>query len=342
MTAPLRVAVAGLVHDHVWNNLPHFRNHPQAELVAASDPHARLRERIASEYQCRTHESFDELLNAEEVDAVLVFGSNAGGAELAVQAADRGLHVLIEKPMAADLSGAEKMLRAASDNNVRLMINWPIAWWPQLQQAIEIAASGRIGDLWQVRYRAAHEGPQELGCSDEFCEWLFDPALNGGGALMDYCCYGVALARCLLGMPQQATGLTANLCKSHLPVEDNALIAMNYPHALAVAEASWTQIGKLTSYQTVIYGTRGTLLVEPGAEGRLLLATAEDPEGTVLDVPAPPPHLTDSASHFVERIRTGEPFHPLCQPDIGRDVQAILAAAMQSANNGHTAVDVQN
>jgi predicted dehydrogenase len=328
MSKPYKVAVLGMIHDHVWGNLSELRDCQQAELVAAWDANAPLRDRVQAEYGCRAYANLDQLFENESLDAAYVFSSNAEGAELAVRALERGLHVLIEKPMAATLDGANRMFAAAKKHDKRLMVNWPFAWWPQLQQGLMLASQGAIGEVWQVRYRAAHQGPQELGCSDYFCEWLFDPAKNGGGAMMDYCCYGVNMARVLLGVPESTTGTKATLCKTHLPVEDNAMIVMSYPRAMAVAEGSWTQVGKLTSYLTVIYGTTGTLVVEPRIGGRLLLATEDKPEGDEVPIPALPRHLTNSAEHFFWGISTGEAFQPLCQAETGRDVQAILAKAL--------------
>lgn len=327
MSQTHHVAVLGLIHDHVWDNLPSLRDCEGAGLVAAWDENAPLRERVQNEYGCRSYENVEKLFDQEDLDAVYVFSSNADGAKLAIQAMERGLHVLIEKPMAATLDAAERMGAASEKHNVRLMINWPFAWWPQLQHALKLAGDGAVGDVWQVRYRAAHQGPEEFGCSEYFCRWLLDPVKNGGGALMDYCCYGANLARVILGPPQSVTGTKATLCKSHA-VEDNGLVLMHYPKALAIAEGSWTQIGKLTSYLTVIYGTQGTLLVEPRLGGRLLLATSDTPEGEAVQVPNPPKHLTNSAEHFIWGIETGEAYQPLCQPDTGRDVQAILEAAL--------------
>ncbi len=333
MSSPYRVAVLGMIHDHVWDNLPALRDCETAELVAAWDENAPLRERVQREFGGRAYEDLDELLGRESLDAVYVFSSNAQGAELAVRAMERGLHVLIEKPMAATLDGAERMLAAAAKHGVRLMINWPFAWWPQLQHALALASQGAIGDIWQVRYRAAHQGPEEFGCSPYFCEWLLDPVKNGGGALMDYCCYGANLARVLLGVPASVTGTKATLCKPHLKVEDNALVLMHYPKALAIAEGSWTQIGKLTSYLTVIYGTKGTLVVEPRLGGRLLLATDDDPNGSAVEVPDLPTHLINAAAHFFWGLATGAAFQPLCLPETGRDVQAILSAAQNASDN---------
>lgn len=334
MADKIRVGVLGLSHDHVWSNVQSLFERDDAELVGAADSHDELRSRFSSKFEAEAHADAETLLDGGGMDAVYIFASNAEGASLAVAAAERGLHVLIEKPMAASRIQADAMLAAARRNNVRLMINWPFAWWPQLQHALRLADEGAIGDLWQVKYRAAHAGPQELGCSPAFCDWLFDPQQNGGGALMDYCCYGAVLARVAMGVPSRVTALTGRFCKENITVEDNALLAMTYPRGMATAEGSWTQIGKLTSYTTAFYGTAGTLLVEPRQGGRLFLATADDPEGSEVEAPPSVPHLIDSAAHFLHGIRTGDAFQSLCQDRVCRDTQEILEAGMQSVEAG--------
>lgn len=334
MPERLRIGVLGLSHDHVWSNVQTLAERDDVDLVGAAEPREELRNKFLTEFQIEAVAEFDQLLDTPELDAVYIFSSNTDGANLAIDAVERGLHVLIEKPMAASLAQADAMLAAARRNGVRMMINWPFAWWPQLQHALKLADEGAIGDLWQVKYRAAHAGPQELGCSPAFCDWLFDPQLNGGGALMDYCCYGAVLARVLMGVPNRVTALTGRFCKENIVVEDNALLAMTYPRGMATAEGSWTQIGKLTSYTTALYGSTGTLLVEPRAGERLFLATADDPEGSEVEVPRVAEHLTDSAAHFVNGIRTEEPFQPLCQDRICRDTQEILEGGLLSVEAG--------
>ena len=333
MSAKLRIGLLGLTHDHIWDHLPALTASENAELVAAVDPNEPLLKRVANETGCRTYESLEQLADAEELDGVFVYSSNSEGAELATWAAQQGWHVVIEKPMAADLAGADAMVAAARQADVQLLVNWPFAWWPQLQKAIAMVSTGEIGDLWQVKYHAAHAGPQELGCSEYFCDWLFDVELNGGGAMMDYCCYGCILAQVLLGSPSRVTGIAGRFRKDSLLVEDNALIAMQYARAMATAEASWTQIGKLTSYTTAIYGSEGTLLVEPRAGGRLLLATAEHPEGEAVAVPAVPLHLQNPIEHLVHCVRTGEKPQPLCLDRNARDAQEILEAGRLSVLN---------
>jgi len=334
MSESIRIAILGLSHDHIWDNLPFIVEHPDASLIAAFSQHEELLGRAKSEYGIAIYGDFEDLFNNESFDAVYVYGSNLEGAQWAIQAASNGKHVLVEKPMAASAAQADEMIATARMNNVRLMVNWPFAWWPQLQKALQMAKAGEIGDLWQVKYRAAHAGPQELGCSPYFCDWLFNPELNGGGAMMDYCCYGAVLASVLLGLPSRVSGFAGRLRKENIVVEDNAMITMTYPRAMATAEGSWTQIGKLTAYTTAIYGSQGTLMVEPRDGGRLLLATEEDPEGSAVELGDACSTKVNSAAHFIHCLQSGEAFQMLCQDRICRDAQEILEAGRLSSENG--------
>lgn len=335
MANPIKIGIIGLVHDHIWDILPGLKNHPDTEIVGVADGNDELVQRFAAETGCaKAFEDYDQLLIEAEPDAVYIYDSNLEGADAATTALLTGHHVMIEKPMASSLDAADEMLAASRNSEARLMINWPIAWWPQLNHAMKIAADGEIGRIWQVKYRAAHAGPAELGCSDYFCSWLFDPIENGGGALIDYCCYGALLARAILGMPSRITAMKGRFCKESITVEDNALLAMTYHDAMATAEASWTQIDKMTAYTTLIYGTEGTLMIEPQNGGRLVKATSEAPDGIEVTPPPLPPEFTDPTSNFVHGIQTNSPFHPLCQDRICRDTQEILEAGMQAAEEG--------
>jgi predicted dehydrogenase len=331
---PIRIAVLGLTHDHVWYNLRELKSLRDATLVAAADPNQPLRDRVAREFKCATYAGCEELLDRERVDAVYLYGDNATGAELTRRAAARGLHVMVEKPMAASLAGADGMLAAARNADVRLMVAWPFTWWPPLQAALAMAQRGDLGRVWQVKYRAAHAGPREMGCSKYFSDWLYNPDLNGAGALVDYCCYGALLARLLMGVPARVTATAGRFVKEDILVDDNAVILMTYAHGLAVAEASWTQVGHLSSYVVWIYGTTGTLMVEPGERGRLLLATAKQPDGAPVRVPRPPAHLRNASAQFVHCLRTGHEFHPLGNDRICRDAQEILQAGQLSVRQG--------
>src|SRR5712692_927527 len=112
--ARLRVGVLGLNHDHVWGNLAALAGSELGQAVAAADPDPRLRERLAREHGgVKALDTYDALLERADLDAVLVFADNRGSVELGIRALGRGVPVMIEKPMAADLAGADALLAAA-------------------------------------------------------------------------------------------------------------------------------------------------------------------------------------------------------------------------------------
>ena len=327
----IRTAILGLTHDHAWDHLPDLVASEDVELVGAAEPRTDVREKFEREFGKPAHTDFASVLDDTSLETVWIFSDNRTGAELAIEALRRNLHVVIEKPMADCLGRADAMVAAARQNDKQLIVNWPFAWWPQLQHALQLASDGAIGDLWQVRYRAAHAGPRELGCSDAFCDWLFDPALTGkGGALIDYCCYGSLLAAIAMGLPSRVTSVAGRLTKQDICVDDNAVVVMEYARGMAVAEGSWSQVGKISSYLTMFYGAEGTLLVEPRDGGRLLLANDEDPSGKEVSLPAPDARLRSATAHFVSCIKDHQPIAPLCDPWHARNAQEVLEAAVRS------------
>src|SRR6266481_238510 len=294
--ARLRVGVLGLSHDHVWPNLAAIAGSDLGRLVAAADPDPRLRERLERAHgDAQTHATYDALLERTDLDAVFAFADNRTSAELGRDALDRGLPVMIEKPMAADLAGADALLAAGRATGLPLMVNWPTAWRPALRHGLALVRSGAVGEPVQLSHRGGHAGPREYGCSRQFCEWLYDPARNGGGALVDYCGYGAILCRTVLGRPEAVTAVARHLRKEGLPAEDNAVVILRYPQALGLLEASWAQIGAEPALAMVVYGDAGTLLVhqpkatregEKAGAGRIQLVTAGGSEW--IDPPALP------------------------------------------------------
>lgn len=335
----LNVGVLGLSHDHVWPNLAALSAGTLGRLAAVAEPDPLLRERLHGLYaDAALYATFDDLLERRDLDAVFVFSDNRTSAELGVRALERRLPVMIEKPMAADLAGAEALLAASRRTRMPLMVNWPTAWRPALRHGLALVLDGAVGEPIQLNHRGGHAGPREFGCSPQFSEWLYDPKRNGGGALIDYCGYGALLCRLVLGQPERVTAVTPPPRKPDLVAEDNAVAVLSYPRALGLLEASWTQIGGEPGFAMIVYGDRGTLLVhqprstregERVEPGRVQLVT---PSGSRFVEPPPlPPDQRDGPTHFLSRLRAQGQVTDLCAADIGRDVQEVITAALQSS-----------
>ena len=328
MINKVRIGVIGLVHDHVWRILNEFRNVKDAEVLCAADPNKPLLARAREMSVKKTYKSYEELLSKEEIDAVIVYTENSRHADVTELAAERGLHVMVEKPMAANLEQAERMLRASKKHGIKLMVNYPTAWRAAFREAYKLAEEGLIGRIYQVRYRAAHAGPKEIGCSKYFYEWLYNRELNGAGAYMDYCCYGANMCRWILGMPEKAVAIGGTYVRDYLTVEDNAVLLMGYKKAMEIAEASWSQIGEGVPprYTLILNGSEG--VIAAGEELRIFTAGKrvwETVEPTPLEE-----GYRNAPEHFVKCIQHDKPFDAMVSAKYNRDAQAILEAGLIS------------
>lgn len=330
--ARFRIGVVGLVHDHVWDVVPGFLSDARAQLVAVCDVNEPLLEKAKGTWGVSTtFTSYFEMYDAVKLDAVLVYTDNASAAEVVEAAAARGIHALVEKPMAATLEQADRMVKAARDAGTTLMVNWPTAWNPPLVLALEMALRGNIGDVFKVRYRASHQGPKEMGCSPYFYEWLYDKRRNGAGALMDYCCYGANYAAHLLGRPNAVTAVAGRFVKEDIALEDNAVILAKYHNGLAICEASWTQHG--FGYELMINGSEGSLRSD---RVTLQVADVASKQGRDIAVPDLPPDRRNAAAYFLTCLAEQRPAEGVCNPVTARNAQEILEAGILAAETGCT------
>jgi predicted dehydrogenase len=149
------------------------------------------------------------------------------------------------------------------------------------------------------------------------------------------------LARVLFGRPVAVTAVTARLRKPDLRAEDTAVVVLRHPRALAVLEASWTQVGAEPALGMIVYGDAGTLIVhQPRATrdgqtvgpGRVEIVT--EAGSTLVEPPPLPSAERDGPTYFLTCLREGRAVEGLCAPDVGRDVQEVLEAAKQASASG--------
>jgi len=325
-----RVGVIGMVHDHVWGMARDFVDLPNAEVVAAADPNEPLREKMRAEMGVGSlYQDWRRMLEKEHLDCAAVAVENSACADVVEAAAPKGIHLIVEKPMAANLDQADRMLKTAQSAGIQLLVNWPTAWKPDVRKAAELARGGAIGQVFLVRVRMAHQGPKEIGCSSYFYEWLYDAERNGAGAFMDYCCYGAVFCRYLLGMPGAVTAVADRLVKDYIQVDDNGILLMIYDKAFGMAEGSWTQIPPY--HDMVVLGSAGTLITD---RGRLLLATAPGEKPAEQELPALPAGQRNAAQYLIHCLQTGSNVEGMCGAHIARDAQEILEAGLLSARTG--------
>lgn len=324
MAAPLRVGVAGLTHGHVGGLANNFRKHEGFVPVAVADS-----TRLLEEFEFGTrYADWREMLDKESLDALIVTSDNVESVEIAVEALRRGIHCLIEKPMAANAADAERLLAAQRESGKVLFINWPLAWDPWLYDFKARIDAGEVGHPFHLRYRNGHFGPKEIGCGPEFVAWLYDEKLNGGGAIADFGSYGAAVARWLFGMPETVYAVRGNYTKPYDVSDDHATIVLSYPKASAVLEGTWATFGFDSGPNAVVHGDKGTLAAF-GREVELSVARQDRVRQEVSKLPADGP-----AAAFLHCIQTGERPFGITDPEVAADAARILDAAIASTQSG--------
>ncbi len=223
------------------------------------------------------------------------------------------------------------------------MVNWPTTWSPAIRAARELIASGTIGTVWEVRWRngaslgplAYGTGADEVTETEKAAEW-WHQAAPGGGALLDYCCYGACLSRWYFGEPAvAATALAANLGSHFGSTEDNAVVAVRFPKALALLEGSWTTLDPGVPGGPIVYGSEGTLVVEQQGDRQVVrLARGRGAAPESFEPEPLPAGRQDVAQECVHHLTTGEPLHPTLRPDFNLEAMAILDAGARSARSG--------
>ncbi|HWD41473.1 MAG TPA: Gfo/Idh/MocA family oxidoreductase [Fimbriimonas sp.] len=330
MDRKFRVGFCSLVHDHVWGELRHWLNHPKVEIVAVGEESERLRQKATEAGIPKTYDSWQALLENEQVDIVQAASDNATCADITEAAMAKGAHVISEKPMAATLEQANRMLAASKKVGKYLMINWPHIWDPAYQEWERRVLGGEIGRVLHIKRRNAHNGPKEIGCDPAFWEWLYDAKRNGAGAFMDYCCYGADIAARILGLPKRVTGIRGVLAKDYPVPDDNAIILLQYDKAFAQVEASWTEVVRAPGPYTVAYGTMGVcalvgdkvILSKPGGN-------TEEIKPQPLEYP-----LRNGPEYLIHCIESGVAVEGCSSPQVSRDAQEILEAGLRSSDSG--------
>lgn len=335
-----RVGIHGLVHTHVHGILGR-KQAGEITIVGIAEPNRALAERYAKQYGFSmdlVYNTLEEMVTKTKPEAVLAFNPIFDHLKTVEYCAPKGIHVMVEKPLAVSNEHAQSMLQLARKNNIYLLTNYETTWYGSNKKAFELTRDdSNIGPLRKIVFHTGHEGPIEIGCNPEFLEWLTDPVLNGGGAITDFGCYGANLATWLLQgeTPISVTAITQQI-KPHLypKVDDEATILLKYKSSQVIIQASWNwPFGRK---DMEIYGKDGYVFCTDHQQMVVRKATAK----SKIDITAEPlpGGVNDPFIYFANVVRgtvTMKPFD-LSGPANNEMVIQILDAARESAKTGKT------
>lgn len=337
-SAKTKLAIIGLDHDHVWGLLKDLAGEANAELVAIADDHQPLVDQAKTKVPStvKFYSDYVKMLDEMKPDGVIVTTENDRHLEILRECAKRHIHYSTEKPMATTARDAREMERLAHQAGIKVMVNYWNAWVAPTRAIYHRVHDGELGPVQRIIVQYGHQGPKEIGVSKYFGDWLYDPVKNGGGAIMDFGCYGAEWAVWFKGRPARVSAVTQKLkVDQHNAVDDDATIVLDYPDGTAIIEASWDWPYNMGQVQ--VFGPKGSLL----ATARdLFFRSPSDSaakvglegERVALD---PPMHETSNPiSYFVDCIRNNKPIEDPLSMNLNVQVMEILDAARESVRTG--------
>ena len=278
--SPLKIGVIGLTHSHVgW--VFDSNNKGNIEIIGIVEPNLDLAKRYSKAFNFSldlVYSSMDEMFEHINPEAVTSFGTTYEHLEVVKKAAPKGIHVMVEKPMAVSVDHAIKMQELANKHDIHLITNYETTWYPTTHKAFDLIKNkNAIGDLRKIMLHYGHKGPKKIGINDEFLEWLTDPVLNGGGADFDFGCYGANILTWIMDgkKPNSVTAITKQLQAENNPkVNDESIILLEYDSLVAVIQASWNW--PIARKDMEIYGLKGAIYADNRNDLRIRISEGYD------------------------------------------------------------------
>ncbi len=326
--APVRWGILGTAKIAVEKVIPGMQGSALAQVMAiASRDTAKARAAANRLGIPRSYGSYQELIDDPDIEAIYNPLPNHLHVPWSIRAAERGKHVLCEKPIALTAREARELLEARDRTGVQIGEAFMVRTHPQWLKVKEIIASGRIGEL---RLIAGHFSyyRRDPGDIRSRVEW-------GGGALMDVGCYPITLSRWLFGAePTEVVGLIERDPDMQIDRLTSGLLRFER------GQATFSCATQLVAYQTMqIFGTAGRIAVRipfsapPFDEYRVFVDDGSDWAGSGIETIAFPPvnPYTLQADRFSEAIRGFGSVPVSLEDAIGN--MAVIDALFRSAES---------
>ena len=317
-----------------------FKSVPEAEVVAVASPPPGQAKAFARERGIpKAYEDYRDLLALKEVEVVTLGIPNHLHAQVAVDAAKAGKHVICEKPLCRTLEEADRMIDACRKAGVLLMYAEELCFAPKYVRARQLVEEGALGRVFLVKQSEEHFGPH--------MPWFWDVEKSGGGVLLDMGCHSIEYARWVFGKPKVKSVLASLGTYVHgdkTKGEDHSLCIVEYEGGkVALAENSWAKPGGVDDRCEICGSggfTRADLL-----RGSALLTYSESGYGYAVEKAATTQGYTftmfeeiwnygfpQEMAHFIRCVQGKET--PIEAGEDGREVLKIICAAYESAGTG--------
>ncbi len=311
-----------------------------AEVVAIASPTAGNAQKLADRYNIpRVFTDYREMLREKDIEMVTIAAPNHLHAQMTVDIAEAGKHVVCEKPLCMTLEEADLMIETCRRKGVLLLYAEELFFTPKYVKAKQMADQGAFGRVYMVKQSEKHFGPH--------APWFWDVDKSGGGVFMDMGCHGIAFCYWFLDRPriknvycQMATCVHADRTRG----EDNSICIIEFENgAVGLVEDSWARRGGMED-RIEIYGEGGVTYADLHM-GNALPTYSEYGYGYAVEKAPTTKGWTypvfeelwnygfpQEMRHFARCVRGRE--EPRATGEDGRVVQEVLYAGYHSAGTG--------
>jgi predicted dehydrogenase len=322
----------GLVHGHVAGFFDAALRRTDLTIAGIAEADTAVSGKYRRAYRLsgiRMYLSKEEMLEKERPEAVVVFSSTFDHRAAVELCSRRGIPVMMEKPLAVTLDDARAIAKAARDGNIVVLVNYETTWYPNTHEVYRITHRNALGEVRKLIAHDGHRGPKEIGVGPEFLAWLTDPVLNGGGALMDFGCYGANLFTYIMDnqRPLAVTAVTQQLKPGvYTRVDDEATIILTYPRAQGIIQASWNWPAGRKDIE--VYGVSASACTV--GRDRIRFREGDEAEKEI-DAPSLGTPVDDPLSYLIGVVRRRVSPSGLSSLENNLIVSEILDAARRSA-----------
>lgn len=257
----IRYAVVGLGHIAQVAVLPGFKNAKNSELAGLVSGSAEKLKKIAKKYQVEntwSYDEYEECLHSGLIDAVFIALPNDMHRDYTVRAARAGVHILCEKPLAVTARDSQQMIDAAKKGGVKLMTAYRLHVEETNMRAVEIVASGKIGDakFYNSCFSFGVTDPDNIRVKKK----------RGGGTLYDIGVYCLNAARYIFqAEPIEVFAMSANSGeKIFREIDETTSVVLRFPDERLATFT--TSFGAADADYFEVVGKKGSLRVEPAFE----------------------------------------------------------------------------
>ena len=290
--------------------------------------------RLADQAGLVAYESLERFLAHKPLDAVAIGTPSGMHAEQAIAAAERGLHILVEKPVDISTERIDALIATADRHNVKVGVFFQDRLKPDLVRVKRMLEDGALGKPVLASGHVKWFRPPEYYANST---WRGTHALDGGGALINQGIHTVDLLQWFFGPVASVVATVATRLHS-IEAEDTAAAVLTFDSgAMGIVEAG-TSIFPGSPRRIELTGSEGTFVIDGDAlvsmdlrTGRESSSTGSSGRGATAAVADPTPHAR-IIEDFVHAIETGRP--PACDAREGRKSVTIVEAVYRSARTG--------